>query len=146
MTQEREKPSIPGSNKVAPAGVVADLLIVNLTALMKTPLRILILIAAFPSAAAFGQTTGDYDAAIREATERYRGDIPTGHDRILLREQTGTEGIVGDRARALKHYFEKADIYKPYLEEIEKTPPGPARDHLIEDLRNALEGKDKKAP
>lgn len=120
-----------------------------LLSLVNRLFRIPVFFAVLAAVVAFGQTPIDYDAAIRDATQRYRGDIPSSHDFILLREsvreRTEADRTLRERERVetIKRYMERAEFYRPYLQEIEKTPPGPVRDRLIENLLRIPKPADK---
>ena len=93
----------------------------------------------------------EVDAAVRDAVKRYRGDVPTRFDHIMLYREYGAGCPNADKlaerhptADALRQYMTKATIYRPYLEAVEKALPGAARDRAIEDLRRMFEQTEKK--
>lgn len=108
---------------------------------MSGPFRILILFAALLGIVAHGQTPANVDSAIREAIQRYRGDVPSPHDQKFFREYVQERQKIDrmvkqlETSEAVKYYMKKAHIYRPYLQAIERALPGPARDRAIEDLR-----------
>src|SRR5438477_596022 len=99
--------------------------------------------ALFPIGA-LGQTQVDYATAIREATGRYRGDVPSSRDYQsfgeLMQTRTADDRIVRERERAeaLRNYVGKSGRYQRDLQEIQEAPTGPARDRLIEELRKKV--------
>ena len=93
--------------------------------------------------------TAEYQSAVRDAAERYRGDVPSGFERQALSEPTRQRlrieraGSEQSRAEALQHYMERADVARPYLELLKQTPPGPDRDRVFRELRRAVDALDK---
>ncbi len=84
------------------------------------------------ASSAVAQTVSDYQSAVRDAAGKYRGDVPTGAERRAIGEfnrervQIQRTGSGEERADALRRYMERAKLVRPYLDRLEKTPPGPA--------------------
>lgn len=113
---------------------------------MKTLLRVFVLSGVLSALTAFGQGHAEIDAAIQDATRRYRGDIPTKGNRPIseLVERQMTFPQSARTEEALKRYNKKAKAYRPYLEKIEKAKSEAERSRAIENLRAFMKENEKK--
>lgn len=113
------------------------------TALASTVLATLVVLVAR------GQGSVDAEAAIRDAAQKYPGDVPSEYDYRFFREHTRqrseTDRLVqsGERSDALRRYMEKAALYQPYLDKIQKAQSDSERDRVVEELRKFVKQTEK---